>query len=168
MSFFWNWFESRSDRKEAKNFGNVIRPLILSDDDTNTTPVISILPPPELHLLMGPVNKMYTELENVWPESELWLIACNVKKEVYHSGKFAGYESRKLLMYVDRLEALSLPISCEKFITAFKSFNEVVSSCFGQDLKDNFWRTINTFSRDYMKLKINVTPKVLAVFLSRW
>ena len=59
MNLFWDFFDSRSDKKEAKNFGNVIHPPILSDNDSNHTPVISLLPPPELHLLMGPVNTMY-------------------------------------------------------------------------------------------------------------
>ena len=163
MNLFWNWFDSRSDKKDAKKFGNVIHPPILSDHDSNDTPVITILPPPELHLLMGPVNKMYTELENAWPQSELWLEACNIKKEEYHGGTFAGNESRKLLKNVNRLEALSPPGNIEKFITAFKSFNEVVSSCYGQDLKVDFLKKINTFARDYMALKINVTPKVHAV-----
>ena len=71
MDLFWNWFQSRRDKKDAKNYGNVIHPPILSDDDSKNTPVISILPPPELHLLMGPMNKLYKELENVWPESKL-------------------------------------------------------------------------------------------------
>ena len=53
MDLFWNWFESRRDKKGAKNYGNVIHPPILSDEDNNNTPVISILPPPGLHLLMG-------------------------------------------------------------------------------------------------------------------
>ena len=163
MDLFWNWFESRRDKKDAKNYGNVIHPPILSDDDSNNTPVISILPPPELHLLMGPVNKLYNELENVWPESKLWLKQCNVKKEAYHGGQFAGNESRKLLNNVDKLEALSPPIQCERFIIAFKSFNEVVSSCYGEDLKADYLRKIKIFSNDYMKLNISVTPKIHAV-----
>ena len=46
MDLFWNWFESRRDKKDAKNYGNVIHPPILSEGDSNNTPVISILPPP--------------------------------------------------------------------------------------------------------------------------
>ena len=48
---------------------------------------------------------MYSALERIWPESEKWLKACNVKKEAYHGGTFAGNESRSLLKNVDRLEA---------------------------------------------------------------
>ena len=108
MKLFWEFFESRSEKKDAQKFGNVIHPPILCQDDTNDTPVICLLPPPELHLLIGPANKMYSELEAIWPDSEEWLKACNVKKEEYHGGSFAGNESRKLLQNVDHLEALIL------------------------------------------------------------
>ena len=44
-----------------------------------------------------------------------------MKKEAYHGTQFAGNESSKLLNNVDKLEALSPPIQCERFIIAFKT-----------------------------------------------
>ena len=164
MKLFWDFFDSQKDKKDAKNFGNVIHPPIICDDIENDTPVISLIPPPELHLLMGPVNKLYNSLENQWPESEAWLKACNVKKEAYHGRQFAGNESRKLLKNVHQLEALNPPTSIEKFIKAFKSFNAVVEACYGKDLHPDFERRIAVFAMDYLKLGISVTPKVHAVF----
>ena len=79
MKLFWNFFESRSEKKEAKNFGNVIYSPILCDDESKYTPIIFLLPPPELRLLIGPVNKMYNALETIWPDSEEWLKSCNVR-----------------------------------------------------------------------------------------
>ena len=119
---------------------------------------------PELHLMMGPLNKMFNEMEKVWPESERWLDSCSVKKEEYHGGTFAGNESRKLLKNVDRLEALEPPTQCRKIICALKSFNEVVASCFGRELKPNYLEKISDFKHHYMKIGISVTPKVHAVF----
>ena len=58
MNLFWDYFEARTTKKDAKNFGNVIHPPIICDDIENNTPVIQLLPPPELHLLIGPVNTM--------------------------------------------------------------------------------------------------------------
>ena len=135
----------------------------MCDDEDNNTPVICLLPPPELHLLIGPVNKMYNALETIWPDSEEWLKSCSVKKEEYHGGSFAGNDSRRLLQNVNRLEALNPPASCEKFVSASKSFNEVVSSCYGTELHSDFQHKIAIFARDYMKLGITVTPKVHAV-----
>ena len=102
-------------------------------------------------------------MEKIWPESEEWLNVCNVKKEEYHGGTFAGNECRRLLKNVDRLEALSPQADCVKFVTAFRSFDAVVSSCYGENLEEDFLQKIKTFSNDYLKLKINVTPKVHVV-----
>ena len=48
-------------------------------------------------------------------------------KEKYNGGSSAGNDSRNLLQNVDSLEALNLPSSYGKFLSAFKSFNEVLS-----------------------------------------
>ena len=77
---------------------------------------------------------MYNALETIWPDSEEWLKSCSVKKEEYHGGSVAGNDSRRLLQNVNRLEALNPPASCEKFVSAFKSFNEVESSCYRTEL----------------------------------
>ena len=53
------------------------------------TPDIFLLPPPEVHLLIGPVDKMYAAIESLWPDSKNWLKLCNVKKEDCHGGSFA-------------------------------------------------------------------------------
>ena len=40
-------------------------PKIVCDKQGNKTPVICLLPLPELHLLIGPVHKMYSTLEAI-------------------------------------------------------------------------------------------------------
>ena len=70
MNLFWDFFESRNEKSEAKKFGNVIHPPILCDNIDNETPVIFLLPQPVLHLLIEPVNKMYAALESLWPDSK--------------------------------------------------------------------------------------------------
>ena len=102
---------------------------------------------------------MYAALESLWPDSKNWLKLCNVKKEDYHGGSFPGNESRKLLKSIDRLEAISPPSSCTKFINAYKSFNQVVSACYGNELHPEFKDKIATSVKDYMKLGIPATPK---------
>ena len=70
MKLFWNFYESQSEKKDPKIFGYIIHPSILCDEEDNNTPVICLLPPPESHLLIGPVNKMYNALETIWSDSE--------------------------------------------------------------------------------------------------
>ena len=163
MSFFGDSWESRAENKDAKDFGNVIHPPILCDNADNDTPVIALLPRPELHLLIVPVNTMYDGMANVWSASEEWLSACNVKKTDYNGGSFAGNDSRTLLKYVDRLQNLCSNGTVLKFVDAFRNFDEVVSACYGDNLSPDFMEKINKFSKSYMKLKISVTPKIHAV-----
>ena len=124
-NLFWDFFEAHVDKSEAKGYGNVIHPPIISDSLEDTTPVIKVLPPPEMHLLISPVNTLYTGLEKGWPESEEWLNACNVKKVEYHGGQFEGNDSRALLKKVDQLSSLGpKSSSVRKFVTAFKALND--------------------------------------------
>ena len=125
-------------------------------------PVITILPPPELHLLRVPVNTLYDALNNVWSESERWLQSCNVKKTDYHVGSFAGNDSRALLKNTQILEDIS-PESCTEYVNAFKCFNKVVGACYGDELLSDFKNRIATFARSFLKLKMKVTPKVHTV-----
>ena len=87
MKLFWAYFESGCSKDEARNFGNVIYPPMINKDECDETPVIQLLPPPELHLMTGPVNTMLNGLESVWTENETWLKSCNVKKTEYHGGQ---------------------------------------------------------------------------------
>ena len=149
--------------KDVKNFGNVMHLPTVCDDQDNNTPVKCHLPPPELHLLIDLVTKIYSALEAIWSQSMNWLQACNIKKGEYHGRSFAGNDSRKLLQNVDSLEPLKPPSSRGKYVSAFNSFNEVVSSFYGTELHPEFQYKIAIFAKDYMKLGITMTPKVHAV-----
>ena len=87
----------------AKNYGNVIHPPMLDNNDDETL-VITIIPPPELHLMLGPENTMYNGLVKVWSDSETWLRECNVKKSDYHGGDFTCPDCKKLFRVLRTLE----------------------------------------------------------------
>lgn len=52
------WQQAGGDKKTAKAFGNVIH-MPMFDEDKKTA-VIELLPPPELHLMLGAVNSMFS------------------------------------------------------------------------------------------------------------
>ena len=86
---FWRWTESSTGKKGAKDFGNVTHlPLFncLSDE----TLVLDIIPPPELHLLIGPFTTIYNALISFWPEADHWLKVCNVERTACFGGTFNG------------------------------------------------------------------------------
>ena len=121
------------------------------------------MPPPELHLLLGPVNTMYNGIEKVWPGVTEWSSKHNVIRSEYHGGMFEGNECRKLLKNIDSLWTLC-PDEHSGYAQALEDFNEVVASCYGYDLEPDFEEKIAQFKSSYLRLDINVTPKVHAVF----
>ena len=74
----WTFFDARGTKKPTKKFENAIHPSLVTGN--RETPIILVVPPLELHLLIGPVNTLYDALNKVWSESESWLSKCNVKK----------------------------------------------------------------------------------------
>ena len=130
------------------------------DDET---PVLHIVPPPELHLMMGPVNHLYNEMNKFWPQSEDWLKLCFVKKSDYHGGAFEGNDCRKLLKNTDSLREIC-PKEHKRYFDTLSYFNDVVSSCYGFELHPSYKSNISNFKREFLKLNISVTPKVHAVF----
>lgn len=163
---FWKYFDSGRDKRNAKKFSNVIHPSIVRVSEPST-PVIQIIPPPELHLLSGPTASLYSGLEKEWNRADLWLRSCNVERQAMHGLSFTGNSARSLLRNVDSLEAM-----CPKepgvmqFVTAFRCLqnNEVVSSCYGSFLHSDFETKIQKFQEAFEKLPLNITPKIHAIF----
>ena len=96
-SLFRDYFEGQTDKKDTKLYGNVIHPPIILDNLEDSTPVVEVIPPPELHLLIGLVNTLYYELEQVWPKCQDWIKGSNVKNTDYHGGCLDESDSRVLL-----------------------------------------------------------------------
>ena len=94
-------------------------------------------------------------------ESETWLKSCNVKKTEYHGGQLTGNDCRTLLTNVSKIENPTGMI--KRYSDAFTAFNEVVVSCYGDKLEDNYVSKIKSFASAYQHLGINITPKVHAV-----
>ena len=104
----------------------------------------------------------HTELERLWADAKDWSNQCHVAKDPHNGGTFDGNSCRKLLKSCDLLDAIC-PLNCKPLVRCFRSFNVVVSSCFGQDLHPSYKEDIKMFRQDYLDLNINMTPKVHAV-----
>ena len=90
----------------------------------------------------------------------------------YYSCFVQGNQSRLFLKRVDHLQQ-ALEQECEDvrlkglpFVHAFRSFSEVVASCFGVTLKDGYEEKIQKFKESYLSLSISVTPKVIILKLN--
>ena len=164
-NYFGSFFDANAKRSDAKDYGNAIHPNMFatSDNIDESTLVLRLVPPPELHLLIGPVNTLYDELSKHWPDCEEWLKRLSIKRDDYHGGQFNGNDSRKLMKKNSILEEFA-PTKANGFIETFQAFNEVITSCYGTDLSPGYKQMIKNFRICYRRLKMNVTPKVHAVF----
>ena len=159
---FWDYFDSRASKENAKDYGNVIHLPVIENID-QSSPVINVVPPPELHLLIGVVNHIYDGMSKFWPDSESWLKSCYVKKPDYHGGQIEGGGCRKLLLNVNKLRDIC-PEKHKRFVVALEAFNDVVTACFSSNLCPNYVEKIGRFRNAYFDTKLSVTPKVHAVF----
>lgn len=131
----------------------------------NSTQIIDIIPPPELHLMLGVVNTIYKHMLGEFKyESLEWAKVCNVSREFVHGAPaFPGNSCKLLLEKTDKLRQLC-SIGCLKYVKCFQDFAVVIESCFSTTLKPNYLDSIETFKKSYCDLNISVTPKVHAVF----
>jgi len=161
-TLFWSFYDSNEEKTGAKKYGNAIHPSIVTGSSEQT--VLDVIPPPELHLLIGSVAKVFTSLESASPEtSAQWLRECHIQKDNYHGGTFNGNNARNLLKNVDKLRSIA-PIHILSHVSAFDSLNRVVSACFGKQLNMNFCTHIEQFREDILSLNIGITPKLHCIF----
>jgi hypothetical protein len=68
--FHKKWLQSGKKKVELLKFFNCVQRPLFRDDDSLL--VFDKAPPPELHLMLGIVNHMYTAVVAEWPEIEQW------------------------------------------------------------------------------------------------
>ena len=134
--------------------------------ESPATEIIDVIPPPELHLLLGVVNKIFDKLQALYKKADLsWAKECGVSNVVtYGQRGFDGNGCNMLLKNVDRLRNPSYNIGCVPFADCLSKFRGVVDSCFGTKLKENYVPMIAEFRSSFLSLDINVTLKIHAVF----
>ena len=131
--------------KTAKHFGDCVHLPIV-----NASPnvlILDIIPPPELHLLLGTANILFNALLKVWPDATNWASNCHVGREAMHGGVFTGNSCMKLLNKLDILEAMGGGnATVDLYLQTFKDFHAVVNSCFGKNLSENYKACIKDFA----------------------
>ena len=158
---FWSWKHSNTAKTSAKDHGNVVHPPVFQL--SNSTKVIDIVPPPELHLLIGPVTTMYHGLQKIWAHgAEEWARQCGVREQERHGGVFNGNACITLLHHVKKLQELQCP---EKYVKAFAKFGDVVKACYGKEFGKDAPVLISEFGDLFKNLQLVITPKVHAVLV---
>ena len=81
--------------KMAKDFDNTIHPPLINIEDSRL--ILDIIPPMELHLLLGIVNHLFKNLSELWSGGKQWPSLLHIQLQPYHGEQFAGNECHKLL-----------------------------------------------------------------------
>ena len=149
-------------------FFNCEKPPLSHMDDS--TYVISIIPPMELHFHLGVVNKLYDQLDVVLIENKStktakdWSDKVGVNRPKHHGGEFNGNQCSRLLSKIEWIKDLihieNLDSKVSDVYDAFNTYSQVKSACFGQQLDLNYKGYIEKFGEAYIKLGKGIPPKV--------
>ena len=127
-------------------------PLIASDPlepSQASMPTILLVPPPELHLMEGPINDIFQDIQELFPSiAKEWVHLLSIPKKEMHGGVFNGNGCKKLLDNADLLESLAIKYECFgliPYVRIFRSFSAVVKSCFGGELDHDYYSKILEF-----------------------
>lgn len=155
-------------RKDQAKFQNCVFPNLLVGDPG--AKVLSILFPPELHLLIGIVDKHLQGLEKVfglcWVDNFLKNVNI-VRKSYQGSHALEGNQSSMFLKKLPQLEQAimqesdQLKVEGLPLLQSLRQFRKVQEACFGQYLQEGYEQTIQEFSKMYKSLdNMTITPKV--------
>ena len=134
---------------------------------------MDLLPPMELHLLLGAVNWLVDRLEKTLEESGIrltvqqWIGELGLTRCTYHGGQFDGNACRKLLSGEDVHQSVAeaaSAFSVMPVVVALRTLHSVVEACFGPALSEDVAEKVAAYRQAYMQLKIPITAKNHAIF----
>ena len=148
-------------------------PLCEFDDDSML--VLDLVPPMELHLMLGVVNNLYYCLDGRLKRKACsisakdWAAPLGLARSAHYGGQFNGNQCRTLLSNTDSLKQMlqregALNVG-EPVLNAFIAFNMVRNACFGMTCSADFEIHVRRFAEAFLELDLSVTPKIHAVFV---
>ena len=95
---------------------------------------ITLVPPPELHLMIGVVSCLGNLLMDLWPGFDTWL------KLRYQGRGWDGNNYNKVLKNLDKLESIVTSETPQllQIVKCLKNFKAVKEACFGKNLGKGF------------------------------
>nr|XP_047129473.1 uncharacterized protein LOC105843228 [Hydra vulgaris] len=144
---FRQYADAGFPEKQMMNFKNVVKPCLIKVDDPKKL-VISVIPLPELHLLMGLVNHICNYIIPLWAGLKKWVNSLGVIRKGYHGGTYDGNVLRAILKNVDSL-ALVIPIELFPLIDTLRKFDRVVTGTFSEPLDPQYHKLIQDFTDSF-------------------
>ena len=161
----------------SKNFANAEHKSLFDPDELDeNTIVVHVVPPFELHILLGLANDLFDHLHTAMDGLGVldillsFLAPLGLKRSEHFGGQFNGNQSIKLLQSLHllrkALKGHSSELSLiEPILEAMECLDSVRVSCFGQSLDPDFKLKIRKLADLWLKLGISVTPKCHVLFV---
>ena len=152
-----------TDRKETKQFKCCVEVPSLGLARP-TDEVIDLIPPGQLHLLLGVVNRCVKEIKKEWPGIQLWFERLHIKESPQHGGKFDGNVCKRMCeaKHVDTLESLAEESQVGALIRPFtdvlRCMDAISHCCFGNRLDDDYKSHLEEFERLWKVTGVNWFP----------
>ena len=146
------YVEDGEKHSKMKLYKNVINRRLVYLDSEPETLLQNLVPPPELHLLIGVVDKLGNVILKLWPEFDNWLTDNYIMKRGYQGSGWNGNNANKILKNVDSLEfeIQTKAPHLLPFIKCLRDFKLVKSSCFGNNLEVDYERNVNSFRDSFL------------------
>jgi len=162
--------EGNTKLSSAEYFNCEHEPILMPEGTSPEATVLSVVPPSELHYVLGITNKLYDLLDERLKENDCtitaedWSKPLNCPRSEHHGGQFTGEHCVKLLENTKALYALLKTANClsvgGSIGKALEAFNTVRKSCFGQTCSTSYKEDIENFAHAYLNAKAPITVKV--------
>ena len=140
-----------------QEYKNVINPRLIYLQEDQETFLEHIVPPPELHIMIGVVDKLCTLLLCVWPAFENWLKKHYILMRGYHGVGFDGNNANRFLSLLDVLErdvTITAAINILPIIDCLRKFSLIKSAVFGLELGTDISVKIEDFKSSFFSLQL--------------
>lgn len=153
----------KSKKNEGKDFKCCVEIPSLGLENPDDE-VIDLIPPGQLHLLLGVVNRCIKEIEKEWPGIEKWFERLHFNASGQHGGKFDGNDCKRMSKAenVDILETMAEESNVRALIKPFtdvlRCMDAISHACFGNVLDDDYKVHLEEFERLWKATGINWFP----------
>ena len=134
------YLENNSKKSSMQYYMNCINPRILYLNDDSNTLMEHLVPPPELHILIGVVSLLGTLILDIWSGFDDWLKSKCVLQRGYQGRGWDSNNSNRILKNLDSLEMelLKTEPHLVPFIQCLKDFRDVKDACFSKKLESGY------------------------------
>ncbi|XP_047143844.1 uncharacterized protein LOC124817603 [Hydra vulgaris] len=144
-------------RLKMQEYKNVVNPRLIYLQEDQETFFEHIVPPPELHIMMGVVDKLCTLLLYVWPAFKNWLKKHYILMRGYHGVGFDGNNANRFLSLLDVLErdvTITAAINILPINDCLRILSLIKSAVFGLELGTDISVKIEDFKSSFFSLQL--------------